>query len=268
MCDRCYFSVPDPSNAGAPLLTPPVPGGGAAMNAWTFADSFSRPMTLRHPHSRASSASRPSSPAHSPPGSGGGALARSKSRSRQGSATSGGSSSTAPSSSEYSTPSTSVERLPYGTSAGSSTSSAGTSPEELCIATAALNRRRKASLSRAASASRVAALAHGNDSGNGASAAPGLRASSVPPRRTGSGGTYRSKAVQEEDCDDESDASTEVEDDAPRANDFAVGPPVAAAHGEASDDDDDDDERHDETVRERRRLQQEFGSVGMTWSTF
>ncbi|GAA5899805.1 hypothetical protein JCM8208_004568 [Rhodotorula glutinis] len=291
VCDRCYFSVPDPSGATTPLLTPPVPGGGAPINPWSFADSFSRPMTLRHPHSRASSASRASSPAHSPPGAAGssersGSASRgTQARSRQGSATSG-SSSTAPSTSEYSTPSTSVERLPCAATAGSS-SSAGTSPEELCMAQAALQRRRKNSLSlasrRAASASRGTLPAPAG----AAPGASGLRASSVPPRRQGSSASLaapsasqayraqqashasasRSKAHAEED---ESDASTEVEDDAPRAADFAsFGPPRAGAGSDDDDEsDDDDDERHNETIRERRRLQQEYGSVGMSWATF
>ncbi|BGP50292.1 hypothetical protein JCM10450v2_006208 [Rhodotorula kratochvilovae] len=238
VCDRCYFSVPDPTGLCAPLLTPPVPG--ATIPTWSFADSFSRPMTLRHPHSRASSASRASSPAHSPPGLGVSALARSKSRSRQGSATS---SSTTPS--EYSTPSTSVERLPYASS-----SSAGTSPEELCIAAG----RRKSSLSRA--------------SGRGVSpaASSGLRASSTSRRAVTAATAYR--AVKEVDEAEESDASTEVEDE-PRAFDFATAASNAAAN---DDDDDDDDERHNETIRERRRLQQEFGSVQggpwQSWATF
>lgn len=59
-----------------------------------------------------------------------------------------------------------------------------------------------------------------------------------------------------------SNASTEVED----------GPPRLAADEDGEEDSDEDDERHERTVKERRRLQQEFGSVQggpwQSWATF
>ncbi|GAA6006251.1 FYVE zinc finger domain-containing protein [Rhodotorula paludigena] len=248
VCDRCYFSVPDPQGVGAPLLTPPVLPQSHLPAFAAFASASSRPMTLRHPHgSRASSRSRASSPGHSPPGS--------KSRSRQGSATSA--SSTTPS--EYSTPSTSVERLPYA----SSSSSAGTSPEELCFvpARAQSQPRRKSSLSRASSASRGAVAARG-------SSLPRLQRQ---PLRSTAVTTPRPVQEAVPSSDDDSDALTEVEGDdsaAPRAHDFAAGPAGDGDEGE----DEDDERRHDETIRERRRLQQEFGSVQggpwQSWATF
>ncbi|GAA6061078.1 hypothetical protein JCM10212_006279 [Sporobolomyces blumeae] len=105
VCDRCYFSAP------APLLTPPMSGppGSLAFN-YAFAHASTNPLTLRHPRSRTSSASRTSSPAHSPPGQS--SLGRSSSarvRSRTGSAAS---LSTSSEGAAYTSPATSVEILP------------------------------------------------------------------------------------------------------------------------------------------------------------
>ncbi|GAA5883410.1 hypothetical protein JCM3774_003675 [Rhodotorula dairenensis] len=158
VCDRCYFSAPNGSAGGTPLLLPPnyasvsppqYADGSFASAASAFALS-SRPLTfnLRHPPSRASSASRASSPNHSPPGSSGPLSRRasqSRSRQRQGSAVSASSSSNStsfPSDSNAtpSTPSTSVEgadpsaaaaAAASASSCGSASSTNGTSPETL-----------------------------------------------------------------------------------------------------------------------------------------
>ncbi|GAA5961971.1 hypothetical protein JCM8115_001632 [Rhodotorula mucilaginosa] len=165
VCDRCYFSAPSGSAGGAPLLLPPnyagvspptyADGGSFASAASAFALS-ARPLTtfnLRHPPSRASSASasRASSPNNSPPGGSSGHLSRqashsrSRQRQRQGSAVSASSSSHStsfPSDSTNatpSTPSTSVEGAadpPTAASSCGSTASStnGTSPEMLQMA--------------------------------------------------------------------------------------------------------------------------------------
>lgn len=106
VCDRCFFSVP------APLLTPPASNPGSFYFSHPFNASANPPLTLRHPRSRQHSASRTSSPAHSPPGQS--SLGRSSSsrvRSRTGSAASlsAGSSENG---ANYSSPATSVEVLP------------------------------------------------------------------------------------------------------------------------------------------------------------
>ncbi|BGP57074.1 hypothetical protein JCM8202_006303 [Rhodotorula sphaerocarpa] len=149
VCDRCYFSAPSSHAGGEPLLLPPnntsvsPPSYADGSFAAAFAAS-ARPFNLRHPHSRASSASRASSPANSPPraGSSSRQASESRSRQRQGSGVSNSSSISAsasvPSDSNAtaSTPSTSVEGAALDPSAvsscGSATSSTnGTSPETL-----------------------------------------------------------------------------------------------------------------------------------------
>ncbi|POY71631.1 hypothetical protein BMF94_5324 [Rhodotorula taiwanensis] len=179
VCDRCYFSAPSGSAGGTPLLLPPnhtsvsPPTYGDAPFA-SAASAFalsSRPLqfNLRHPRSRTSSASRPSSPNNSPPGhtslSRQASLSRSRQRSRQGSAVSASSSTSAsiPSDSNVtaSTPSTSVEGAaldPSASSCGSMSSTTGTSPETLQMAPSG-------SVARA----RLAAI--GNVAGNGNGAA-------------------------------------------------------------------------------------------------
>ncbi|GEM10513.1 zinc finger, FYVE-type protein [Rhodotorula toruloides] len=248
VCDRCYFSAPNPSGSPTPLLTPPVLAHPLAPYSAFGNAAFAgaRPVTLRHPRSRASSASRASSPAHSPPNSHAhGAKASSRSRSRQGSATS---TSSLTATSEYSTPSTSVE----GLAAYGSASTDGTSPESLVIPPKHAHGRRKPqpSLSRNPSASRLAAA--------------------------GSRGVATPKVVREDELLSDSDREHDGEDSR-RASDglsnasaeVEDGPPRLALEEEDSDE---DDERHERTVKERRRLQQEFGSVQggpwQSWATF
>ncbi|GAA6006177.1 hypothetical protein JCM11491_002061 [Sporobolomyces phaffii] len=103
VCDRCYFSAP------TPLLTPPPSNHSGS---FSFNASPNAPLTLRHPRSRQHSASRTSSPAHSPPGHHSSSLGRTSSsrvRSRTGSAASvsAGSSDYA----SYPSPATSIEAL-------------------------------------------------------------------------------------------------------------------------------------------------------------
>ncbi|GAA5965097.1 hypothetical protein JCM3765_004855 [Sporobolomyces pararoseus] len=107
VCDRCYFSVP------TPLLTPPTSNPGSFYFSHPFNSMSNPPMTLRHPRSRQHSASRTSSPAHSPPGQS--SLGRSSSsrvRSRTGSAASLSTGSSEGGGANYSSPATSVEVLP------------------------------------------------------------------------------------------------------------------------------------------------------------
>ncbi|BGP02117.1 FYVE zinc finger-domain containing protein [Rhodotorula toruloides] len=264
VCDRCYFSAPNPSGAPTPLLTPPVLAHPLAPYSafGNAAYAGAGPLTLRHPHSRASSASRASSPAHSPPNTHHAhahGKASSRSRSRQGSPTSTSSVTTT---SEYSTPSTSVEGLAaYGTSA----STDGTSPESLVIPPKLHGRRKQPSLSRNSSASRLAAAA--GSRGASPASVRGARCTAVTTPKV-----VREDELLSDSSDSESEgsearrafdglsnASTEVED----------GPPRLAAEEEDSDE---DDERHERTVKERRRLQQEFGSVQggpwQSWATF
>ncbi|KWU46052.1 hypothetical protein RHOSPDRAFT_24943 [Rhodotorula sp. JG-1b] len=169
VCDRCYFSAPSGSaGGGAPLLLPP---NHAGVSPPTYADGASfasaasafalsaRPLTtfnLRHPPSRGSSASasRASSPNSSPPGGSSGHLSRQASHSRsrqrrQGSAVSASASASSSSHSTSfpsdstnatpSTPSTSVEGAADNHTAASScgstaSSTNGTSPEMLQMA--------------------------------------------------------------------------------------------------------------------------------------
>ncbi|BGP34150.1 hypothetical protein JCM10296v2_005965 [Rhodotorula toruloides] len=261
VCDRCYFSAPNPSGAPTPLLTPPVLAHPLAPYSafGNAAYAGAGPLTLRHPHSRASSASRASSPAQSPPNTHHAhGKASSRSRSRQGSATSTSSVTTT---SEYSTPSTSVEGVAaYGTSA----STDGTSPESLVIQPKlpVHGRRKQPSLSRNSSASRLV-----GSRGASPASVRGARCTAVTTPKV-----VREDELLSDSSDSDgegsearrafdglSNTSTEVED----------GPPRLAAEEEDSDE---DDERHEQTVKERRRLQQEFGSVQggpwQSWATF
>ncbi|GAA5912721.1 FYVE zinc finger domain-containing protein [Sporobolomyces salmoneus] len=104
VCDRCYFSAP------TPLLTPPASNHSGSFSFSNYA--FNQPpVTLRHPRSRQHSASRTSSPAHSPPHhSSLGRSSSSRVRSRTGSAASLSTGSSEGNS--YSSPATSIEVLP------------------------------------------------------------------------------------------------------------------------------------------------------------
>ncbi|GAA5908442.1 hypothetical protein JCM5296_002163 [Sporobolomyces johnsonii] len=207
VCDRCYFSAPQP------LLTPPSYGTPIAPYPanCAFSNPSTRPLTLRHPRSRTPSSSRQSSPGHSPPPVAGSGLGRSKSRSRQGSAAS---LSTGSEGAAYSSPATSVEGLP----------SAPGSARKL------------------------------SSSNRGLSPATSLR-----------------QSLPEEEphlSDEEEGASTEVEDDALPGLKVVHEPPEYLD----SSDDEEAEAQHEAHIRERRRLQQEFGSVQggpwQSWATF
>ncbi|GAA5889310.1 hypothetical protein JCM6882_000702 [Rhodosporidiobolus microsporus] len=240
VCDRCYFAAPPPSSSASSLAAPSLPSHVPwAFSAATFAHP--NPLTLRHPRttSQSRSRSRASSPhgfgAHgtSPPST----LGRSNSsasRSRQGSAASAASSSSTSggAGSEYSTPSTSVEGLPYTASAA---------------AAAAAKRAQSPATSLRAY-------------GSGASLLP-----SIPSR----GVLVAEEGDATETEEDERDVPT------PHALKPQPHPPVYVDSSDSDEDgegDSDDEARHDARVRERRRLQQEFGSVQggpwQSWATF
>ncbi|GAA5832707.1 hypothetical protein JCM11251_005729 [Rhodosporidiobolus azoricus] len=238
VCDRCYFAAPSPGLSSASLAGPSPASGLPAHVPWAFANStFSshpNPLTLRHPRSSSASQSRSRSRASSPHGYHGtsppstlGRSNSSASRSRQGSAASAASSSSAVGS-EYSTPSTSVEGLPY------------------------VGKR-------------------------GQSPATSLRA-------YGSGGSLHPSLPSSQAAVPEEDSSTEVEDESSLPTPHALGPTgrqfktgsgrgyVGSSDEDDEDGDSEDEARHDARVRERRRLQQEFGSVQggpwQSWATF
>ncbi|GAA6031543.1 hypothetical protein JCM8097_006512 [Rhodosporidiobolus ruineniae] len=236
VCDRCYFSAPTATGSCAPLLTPPIVLPSHVPWAFGAASSSSRPLTLRHPRGSSTSRSRsrassPSHLSHSPPG----LIAVATSRSRQGSAASSSSAASAANSlaSEYSTPSTSVEGLPYTASSSSLSSKVGRSS----------SLRGRACQPYRPRAAFVLREEDGEGSDGGTSTETELRPSSA-----------------------EADSSVPSRPSGLRATDHA--------YADESDDSDtdSDDERHAQLVRERRREQQEFGSVHggpwASWATF
>lgn len=213
VCDRCYFSVP------TPLLTPPASNhsGSFAFN-YAFTSSSNPPLTLRHPRSRQHSASRTSSPAHSPPGyhntSSLGRSSSSRVRSRTGSAASLSAGSSEGNS--YSSPATSVEVLP----------TIHSSSNKVAPPRNSSRRNLSPSTSRAASMNPIISLDKFSTSPDASS--------------------------------DEDDTSQGVEE---RGND-----------NEEYGSDSDDEAKHEQMMRDRRRHNQEFGSVQggpwQSWATF